>query len=118
VHFLGWREDIPQILRASDVLVLPSLKEAFGQVILEAMASGVTAIATNNGGVTDIIQNGINGHLVPPANGEAIAAALTMILKNPEQKKDMEKAALASVKQNFTAETMAEKTLAVYKKVW
>ena len=118
LHFLGWREDIPQILRASDVLVLPSLKEAFGQVLLEAMASGVAVIATDNGGTVDIIRNGITGRLVPPASSEAIAEALTMVLKNPERKKDMEKAALASVKADFTAEKMAEKTLAVYKKVW
>ena len=118
LHFLGWREDIPQILRASDILVLPSLKEAFGQVILEAMASGVTTVATNNGGVVDIIRDGITGYLVPPANSEALAGRMAAILKNPEHKRDVEKAALASVKANFTAEKMAEKTLAVYQKVW
>jgi len=118
VHFLGWRENIPQILRASDVLVLPSLKEAFGQVILEAMASGVVAIATNNGGVVDIIKDGITGYLVPPANSEALAEKLTNALKHPEQRHDIAKAALTSVKTNFTAEKMADKTLAVYEKIW
>lgn len=118
VHFLGWREDIPQILKASDILVLPSLKEAFGQVILEAMASGVTAVATDNGGVKDIIQDGITGYLVPPANSEALADRLARILSNPDQKRDVEKAALASVKAHFTVQKMAENTLAVYRKVW
>ncbi|MBN2306459.1 glycosyltransferase family 4 protein [Candidatus Peregrinibacteria bacterium] len=118
VHFLGWRDDIPQILRASDVLVLPSLKEAFGQVILEAMVSNVVTVATNNGGPVDIIKNGLTGYLVPPASSEALAEKLITILKNPEQRHDIEKAALNSVKENFTAEKMAEGTLAVYKKVW
>lgn len=118
VHFLGWREDTPQILRASDIFVLPSLKEAFGQVILEAMASGVVVVATNNGGVVDIIQDGVTGYLVPPASSEAIADRIALILKNPDQKKDIEKAALHTVKINFTAEKMAQKTLAVYEKVW
>jgi len=98
-------------------LVLPSLKEAFGQVILEAMASGVIAIATNNGGTVDIIQNGVTGYLVPPASSEAIFEKITTILKNPDQKKDIEKAALTSVKANFTAEKMADHTLEVYSKV-
>lgn len=118
VHFLGWREDIPQILKASDILVLPSLKEAFGQVILEAIASGVVAVSTDNGGAKDIIQDGVTGYLVPPANSEALAARLSTILSNPDQKKDIEKAALHRVKTQFTAQKMAEKTLAVYKKVW
>jgi len=118
VHFLGWRADVPQILKASDILVLPSLKEAFGQVILEAMASGVITVATNNGGIVDIIQDGLTGYLVPPANGEAIAERLAAILKNTAQKMDIEKAALHSVKMNFSAQRMADKTLNVYKKVW
>lgn len=118
VHFLGWREDIPEILRASDILVLPSLKEAFGQVILEAMASGVAAVATDNGGTKDIIQDGLTGYLVPPANSEALAARLSAILSNPDQKKDVEKAALTFVKTHFTAQKMAERTLNVYKKEW
>ncbi len=118
VHFLGWREDIPQILKASDILVLPSLKEAFGQVILEAMASGVITVATNNGGIVDIIKDGATGYLIPPANSQSIVDKITIILKNPDQQKDIERAALASVKTNFTAEKMADKTLAVYQKVW
>jgi glycosyltransferase involved in cell wall biosynthesis len=118
VHFLGWRADVPEILKASDVLVLPSLREAFGQVLLEAMASGVITVATNNGGTVDIIQDGVTGYLVPPANSEAIAERIALILKNPHQRIDIEKAALHSVKINFTAEKMAHKTLAVYEKVW
>ncbi len=118
VHFLGWREDIPQILKVSDIFVLSSLKEAFGQVILEAMASGVITVATNNGGIIDIIKDGVTGYLVPPSSSQAIADKITIILKNPDQQKDIEKAALASVKTNFTAEKMADKTLAVYQKVW
>ncbi len=118
VHFLGWREDIPQILKASDILILPSLKEAFGQVILEAMASRVITVATNNGGIVDIIKDGATGYLVPPANSQSIIEGITTIIKNPDQKRDIEKTALASVKANFTAEKMTDKTLAVYQKVW
>lgn len=118
VQFLGWREEIPEILSISDILVLPSLKEAFGQVILEAMVSGVITVGTNNGGIPDIIRDGITGYLVPPASSQAIFEKITTILKNPGQMEDVKKAALVSVRADFTAEKMAEKTLAVYEEVW
>lgn len=118
VQFLGWREDIPEILEVSDILVLPSLKEAFGQVILEAMVSGAIAIGTDNGGIPDIIRDGVTGYLIPPGSSEAIYERITTVLKNPHQMEDVKRAALASVKANFTAEKMASKTLAVYEEVW
>lgn len=117
VHFLGWRNDIAQILKASDLFVLPSLREAFGLSVIEAMASGVLAIAANNGGTVDIIKDGVTGYLVPPASSEAIAEKIVIALKNPAQKKDIEREALHSVKKNFTAEKMAHSTLVVYEKV-
>jgi len=118
VHFLRWRNDIPQILKASDIFILPSLREAFGLSVVEAMASGVTTIATNNGGTTDIIQDGVTGYLVPPANSDAIYNKAIIALKNPHHKKEIEREALKSVKKNFTAKKMAKETLEVYKKIW
>jgi glycosyltransferase involved in cell wall biosynthesis len=118
IHFLGWREDVRQILKSSDILVLPSLKEAFGQVLLEAMASGTFVIATNNGGTIDIIRHGKTGILIPPQNTDRIVEAIKIVINNPAQKKDVERAALQWVKNSFTAEAMAENTLNVYKKIW
>lgn len=116
LHFLGWREDIPSILRASDVFVLPSLREAFGLVVLEAMASGVIAVATDNGGTKDIIENGKSGYLVPPASSDRLVEVIRTILRNPDQKRDIEKNALERVKTHFSAKGMAQKTMAVYLK--
>ncbi len=117
LHFLGWREDIPQILKASDIFVLPSLREAFGLVLLEAMASGVIVVATDNGGTTDIIDDGKSGYLVSPGNSDKLERIIRTILTNPDQKRDIEKAALERVKNHFTARVMAERTVEVYKKV-
>ena len=117
VHFLGWREDVPQILRASDIFVLPSLREAFGLVLLEAMASGVIVVATDNGGTKDIIEHGKSGYLIPPANSERLVETIRTILTNPDQKLDIEKTALERVKTHFTAKVMAEKTAIIYDKV-
>ncbi|MBN1258689.1 glycosyltransferase family 4 protein [Candidatus Peregrinibacteria bacterium] len=117
VHFLGWRNDIPQILKASDIFILPSLREAFGLTVLEAMASGVIAIATNNGGTADIIENGKTGYLIPPGNIEKIIETIYTILQNPDQKRDIEKAAIERVQSEFTASKMATRTMQVYQKI-
>ena len=117
IHFLGWRNDIPQILKSSDIFVLPSLKEAFGLVILEAMASEVPVIATNTGGVVDIIKDGKTGYLVPPSSSEKITEAIRLILQNADQKRDIIASALENVKQNFTAERMTQNTIEVYDKI-
>ena len=114
LHFLGWRKDIPQILRASDLFVLPSLREAFGLSIVEAMASGVPVVATDTGGATDIIENGKSGILVPPGDSDSLAMAIKTLLENPGQRKDMAKSALERAKTLFTAETMAKKTAELY----
>jgi glycosyltransferase involved in cell wall biosynthesis len=116
VHFLGWREDIPQLLRSADLLVLPSKKEAFGLVLPEAMVSGVAVIATNSGGARDIIQNGRTGILVPPENVEALANAIRDVLLNPSKKRDLEVAARLDARARFSAERMARETAEVYAK--
>lgn len=117
LHFLGWRDDIPQILNSSDIFVLPSLREAFGLVVIEAMASGVTVIVTDNGGAKDIIEHGKSGFLVPPSNVDRLADAIRVVLQNPDQKRDIEKAAIERVREKFTAERMAYKTFEVYSRL-
>ncbi len=116
LFFMGWQDDIAGVLNVTDILVLPSLREAFGLVLLEAMASGVAVIATNNGGTKDIIVDGETGILVPPANVDRLTDAIRTILRNPSQKRDMERAALERVKREFSAGSMARDTLEVYDK--
>ncbi|MCK5608893.1 glycosyltransferase family 4 protein, partial [Candidatus Pacearchaeota archaeon] len=86
-------------------------------VLLEAMASGVIVVATDNGGTTDIIDDGKSGYLVSPGNSDKLERIIRTILTNPDQKRDIEKAALERVKNHFTARVMAERTVEVYKKV-
>jgi len=77
-------EDIPKYMTLSDVLVLPSLKEGFPNILLEAMASGLPVIATNIGGISEIIKNGENGFLVEPKNSKAIAEKILSLFENNE----------------------------------
>jgi glycosyltransferase involved in cell wall biosynthesis len=83
VHFTGWREDVPDILALCDVFVLPSVTEHFGRVIIEAMAMGKAVVATDAGGVPEIVIHGETGLLVPPREPKALADAALTLLSDP-----------------------------------
>lgn len=117
VHFLGWADNIPEILKSSDIFILPSLNEAFGLVLIEAMASSVISIATNTGGTVDIIEDKKSGFLIPPKNSDKIAETIFEIINNPDKKSQIEKTALKRVKKYFTSERMAINTINVYNKI-
>ncbi len=80
--FAGYRNDIPEILKASDVFVLPSHNETFGIVYIEAMAMAKPVIGCRAGGVSEIIDDGINGFLVPPNDSEELAMAMLNYITN------------------------------------
>jgi glycosyltransferase involved in cell wall biosynthesis len=82
-RFLGHREDMPDLLAATDLFVLPSLWEGCPMVILEAWAAGVPVIATDVPGTRDLIRDGENGLLVPPKDPVALAEAIERLWKDP-----------------------------------
>lgn len=102
---------------ACDVLVLPSLIEAFGIVILEAMAMGKPVIATRVGGIPDIVKNGETGILVPPADSLKLSQSIITLLSNPELAKRMGQRGRDVVRRYHSWEDVADKTLDVYRKV-
>lgn len=115
VTFLGNRRDIPEILRRSDLLVMPSVaEESFGRVIVEAQASGVPVVATRVGGVVEIIEDGKNGFLVHPRDDEALAEAISRILKDPALASRLVQEGRRKVEEKFSLARMAEDTLKVY----
>jgi len=83
LHFLGWREDIGRVLAALDVMVLPSLWEAFGIISLESMAMGVPVIASRVGGIPEVVRDRETGLLVPPGNSDELARAIISLLADP-----------------------------------
>lgn len=85
IHFPGWREDIPEILSTCDLFVLPSLSEHFGRVVVEAMAMGKPVVATDAGGVPEIVIHGLSGLLVQPGQAAPLAEALLSLLRDPER---------------------------------
>ncbi len=115
-EFLGTQRDIPAILTHLDLVVLATTThEAFGRVVVEAQASGVPVVATGVGGVIDIIEDGKNGLLVPPADSKSMAEAVMRIFKDVELAKELAENAYAKVKEKYGVELMVKNTLDVYR---
>ena len=92
IHFLGQREDMPNVLRALDVFVLSSIAEGIPRVLLEAMAAGVPCIGTDVGGIGEILDNGRLGSLVKPHDAEALAEAMVDMTRRTDSKELVEAA--------------------------
>ncbi|MDL1898997.1 glycosyltransferase family 4 protein [Anaerolineae bacterium CFX7] len=116
VKFVGHvaYDDIPAYYRSSTVCIVPSYYESFGNVALEAMACGKPVVASNVGGLAEIIRNGQDGLLVPPKDARALANAILTVLGNPTQARDWGRNARKRVESNFSAYAVATRTLNVY----
>ena len=115
VVFTGNRSDIPQLIAAIDIIVQPSVyPESFGRVIIEGMATGKPVIATNQGGVPEIIEDGISGILIPPKNSPLMAKAIIDLIINREKAGRIGLAARKKVKEKFSIEGNVKKTEGLY----
>lgn len=114
IIFTGFRRDIPLLTATFDIAVLPSLFEGLGRVILEAMALGKPVVASNVGGIPEVVDNGVNGFLVPPEDKEALAKAISKLLKDQELRQEMGEKAKRSITDKFAAERMVKEIQKVY----
>lgn len=115
VKFMGLRTDVPKLLTKVDVLVLSTITaESFGRVIIEAQAAGTPVVATEVGGVVEIIEDGITGLLVPPQDTDKMAAAIVKLLKQHKLNRQIVKDAYKKVKEVYTLKRMVDKELEVY----
>jgi glycosyltransferase involved in cell wall biosynthesis len=106
VHFLGYREDLPALMAEADALLLPSVSEPFGRVMLEAMAVGCPVIATRCYGPETVIRDGANGFLAPIGDDAAIAGHLDFLLNHPEETKSIVESARTTSRQYDIKEYM------------
>lgn len=113
VKFLGWRDDIPEIMHILDIFVLPSLNEGMGRVLIEAMAAGKPIIASNVGGIPDLVIQGENGLLVPVKDIEALAEAIEYLLENPRERIEMGEKG-RKMATNYGVNSMIEKIDRLY----
>jgi glycosyltransferase involved in cell wall biosynthesis len=117
VRFLGVRHDLPELMRAADCLVMPSRWEGLPMVMLEAMALGLPVIATPVGGIPEVIEDGINGYLVPLEDTSALARRLDSIVENPGALPSIGRLARERIIEEYSVEKMAEKHWLLYREV-
>ena len=116
IHFLGFRPDVLDWVASSDIFVLPSLAEPFGIALVEAMALSKPTVAVCIGGPLEIVENGVTGLLVPPADPHSLAQAIQRLLEHPEQARTMGQAGQRRAAEHFSAAAMARRTEAVYRR--
>jgi glycosyltransferase involved in cell wall biosynthesis len=116
VALLGEREDVPEIMRAVDLVLVPSWEEPFGRSVGEAMAMGVPVAATSVGGPPELISDGREGILLPPQQPRRWAEAIEPLVADPERRGAMGRAALARARRQLDPARHADEVLAVYER--
>jgi glycosyltransferase involved in cell wall biosynthesis len=114
VRFLGYRADVPELIAAADVIVLPSWIEGLPLVALEAMAQARPVVATAVGGTPELVADGETGVLVPPRDVDALVRALDELLADPERGRRLGNAGRQRVTAEFDADAAAERVLGLY----
>lgn len=113
----GFRADILSFIKSFDVFVMSSLFEGLGTSLLDAMALSKPTVASDTGGIPEVVSHGETGLLVPPRDAHELAAAIVTLLKDPERRDRMGRAGLERVKRLFSADEMVEQTLGVYRAI-
>jgi glycosyltransferase involved in cell wall biosynthesis len=118
VIFAGHRNDVPACMKAMDVCVLPSLKnEATSQVMPQAMLVGTPVICSSAGGLTEVVEDGVMGRVVPPGDAPALAGALAECFTEREKTADMARCAREHALAHLTFAQQIEQTLDIYRQV-
>jgi glycosyltransferase involved in cell wall biosynthesis len=117
LHVLGLRRDIPRLLAAMDLFVLPSLNEGMGRALVEAMAMELPCVASEVSGVPDVVADGVTGVLVPPRDPAALARAISLLIEHPERAREMGRRGRHRVVPAFSVERMIEQLEAVYREL-
>jgi glycosyltransferase involved in cell wall biosynthesis len=116
IRFLGWRPDVPEVIATFDIFCLPSLNEGMGKVIVEAMAMGLPVVASDIGGIKDLVQNGENGLLTPPGDAHALSEALALLCRDPERRRRMGTAGRL-IAPLYSSEEMTKKIELLYESI-
>ena len=117
ITWLGWVEDVKELLRKTDILCLPSYREGLPKALLEGAAMGIPIVTTNAVGCRDVVQNGLNGFLVPIKDDEKLSEALEKLILNKQLRKKMGDAGLKVIKDNFESSIIISQTLKIYEEM-
>jgi glycosyltransferase involved in cell wall biosynthesis len=114
VVFTGWIDDIGEALSGIDVVVLPSLNDAVGRVLLEAQSAGIPVIATRVGGIPDVVKDGHTGIIVPPSDSGALAAAMRSLAADSARRAAMGASAKDWAAKQFPLRVMLDEYRRLY----
>jgi len=114
VTWLGYRDDIPALLKESDVMVLPSYREGLPKSLIEAAATGLPIITTDTVGCRECVDDGVNGFLVPIGDSDILAKKMIELIENPEMVKRMGKASRLKAEKEFSLKMVMDKTFGIY----
>ncbi|MEK6953350.1 MAG: glycosyltransferase family 4 protein [Nanoarchaeota archaeon] len=107
-------QEMPLVYNGSDIFVMASQMESFGLVYAEAMACGIPVIGTSVGGVTEIIDNNVNGYLVEPKKPVELMKKISILIKDPEKRERMGKAGINKIKHRFDLKKMIDRLIGVF----
>jgi glycosyltransferase involved in cell wall biosynthesis len=115
--FTGFRHDVGAFYEIADVVVTSSVQEGLGTAVLDALALGKPVVATNSGGIPEIVQDDQTGRLVPPADPAALAGGIIELLTNRKQAKRMATKGQMIVRKMFSVEAMVDANIEVYRQI-
>ena len=115
VHLLGFRADVPDLLAAAAVYTMPSLSEGLPLALVEAMFSGTAVVASDVGGIPEVVSDGESALLAPPEDVEGLSRALQSVLEDPERAAALAAAALRSAQERFSLGRMVRSYVGAYR---
>lgn len=114
ILFIGWRNDVAELLSTFDIFAFPSLNEGMGKVLIEAMAVWKPIVASKVGGIIDLVIDGVNGILVPPKDSEALCKAILRLLTDKSLARQLGKHGREMIYPDFDVSTMIQKIEEMY----
>ena len=114
IKFLGWQRAMGSIFSRWDIFAMPSLTEGFPMAALEAMAHGLPVVATQVGGLPELVEDGRTGCLVPPSKPQALAGALRTLILDAKRRQEMGAAGRRRAREEFSVDRMVAQTAAMY----
>ena len=119
ILYVGYRDDMPSLLSTSDIIVLPTYyPEGIPRVLIEAAAMGKPIVSTTIPGVAEIVEDGVNGTLVPPRDANALAAAIEELLDRPELRSEYGAAGRRKAEGEYDDRDVARRYVEEYQRAW
>ena len=117
LEWLGWREDIPELLERIDVMCLPSYREGLPKSLIEAAASGLPIVTTDTPGCREVVRHGYNGFLVPVGDPHTLAKVLKQLIQDPKLRDRMGARGAGLAAEEFSSSRVIAETLSLYEKL-